>query len=148
MYELLLYLHIALAAVLFGGPLGLSRNLKAAAAAGSQALVVAATDARIRSMVAGISSILLLTTGVALIFVRGGFAAVPKSYHMSMTLMLVLVGVVWVVLRPACVALSAQAASEPVDDVLAVKLIKKVAMATGIMQLIWSVLLLLMIRPF
>jgi hypothetical protein len=148
MFEAALFFHIALAAALFGAPLGMVRNLKTSLAAGPQAFKAAAADAATRGKIAGVSSVLVLLSGVGLIFIKGGFAEISKSYHVSLTLMLVLVAVGVVLLRPTVGKIGALAAAADLDAAAAGKLIKRLAMGTGIIHLLWAILLFLMVKPF
>lgn len=148
MFEAVLFAHIAFAAALFGAPLGMVRNIKNSLAAGPQAFKAAAADAQVRAKVAGASSVLTLLTGVGLIFVKGGFSGVSKSYHISLTLMLVLVVVGVALLRPTVDKIAAAADAATIDAAAAGKLVKRLAMGTGIVHLLWAVLLFLMVKPF
>lgn len=146
MYEALLFLHISFAATLLGAPLGLGRNLKAALAAGAEAFQVAAKDAQVRGSVTAVSALVNFLTGVGLIVYKGGFAVVPKSYHISMGLMLIAMAVVFALLMPTIKKIAALAQSKPSDADAARKLFKRLAMSSGIVQLLWAVLLWLMIN--
>lgn len=148
MYEALLFLHISFAATLLGAPLGLTRNLKTALKAGHDAFKVAAKDANIRGKVTGISALVTTAMGVGLIFYKGGFGAISKSYHMSLGLMLVAIFVGMFVQGKAINQVVALAEAPTLDTEAATKPIKKLAMGSGIVQLIWAVILFLMIKPF
>ncbi len=148
MFEALLFVHIAFAATLFGAPLGLVRNLKTCLAAGPAAFKAGAADASKRSAVAAISAILVFLSGIGLILVRGGFGGVPKSYHISMTIMLVMIGIGFGLQRPTVGKIAAAANADTLDQETSAKLVKKLAMGGGILQLLWTILLLLMIKPF
>ena len=148
MYELLLFLHIAFAATLLGAPLGLPRNLKTALGASPDAFKVAAKDAKIRGHVAGASSLVNFLTGVGLIFYKGGFATIAKSYHAAMGLMIVAIIVGVAMMKPTTTKLVELSEAPSLDADAARKQIKKLAMSSGIVQLIWAVILFLMIKPF
>lgn len=148
MFEAVLFFHFCFAAMLFGAPMGLTRNLKTCLEAGSAAFKAGAADAEKRSKIAGISAIGLLLTGVGLILLKGGFGAVNKSYHAALTLMIVAIVVGIVVNRRAVNGISAAAAADSLDNELARSHIKKLAMGTGIVHLIWAILLGLMVHPF
>lgn len=143
-----LVLHISAAALLLGAPLGLSRNLKASLDAGKAAFQLAAQDAARRGSIAGGSAILTLLTGLALIFIAGGFGRVPLNFHVALLVMLIAFAVVAAMVRPSITQIVALAGSETLDKETALKHIKKQAMGTGIVHLLWLVNLVLMLVHF
>lgn len=83
-------LHIASAAVWWGVPMSMPRDIRRTIALGpphGEALVVRVNRVRIIAMASGLSTI---ATGLALLFSLGGFEAVPKVIHVSLGLALIL----------------------------------------------------------
>lgn len=140
-----LILHISSAALLLGVPLGIVRNLKANLELGKDAFRVATVDASRRGQLTGISALLTLATGLALIFMSGGFGAVPLNFHMALTAMLVALVVAAVLIRPATTKLAQIAVKETLDRQGALALTKRLAMGTGILHLLWLIMLTLML---
>ena len=150
----LVVLHIVTASAWFG--LGLRLAGKARTVLSLQGPAAAALAEDTRSTVKWMNGFIVLTLifAYANFFYGGGFTGYPPQYHASLTLMLVLVGVQFLLIRPGwnsladVVAEGADAASEAADGAR-----KKVAIGTGIGHLLWLVLLILMyfdqlIRPF
>lgn len=148
MRTVLLILHIASAALLFGTGTGLVRQLKRQAELGGKSLLIAAEDAARRGSIMSGASLFTIATGVALIFNLGGFAAAPKNFHTALLVMLGLMAVGLGVLKPAAARIEAQAKSETPDQAVIGSSIKKIAMGQGIMHLLWLVLLILMFVRF
>lgn len=144
----LLLVHVSFAAVLFGAPMGLVGNVRRALGAGDESLRIAAIDAARRAKMAGMSSILTLLTGIGLIFVAGGFAAVSKNFHAALGLMLVAVGLSVAIMRPNTAKLVAAAQAQPSDRGAAEAALKKLAMGSGVLHLLWVILLALMFYRF
>ena len=137
---LVLVIHVAAAAVVLGASLGWGRSLQKAAQAGAQAWEVVLSDVARRLVLVRVTSMMTLFTGVALIFMSGGFAVVPKTYHIALTLMLASVGWVMFLLAPAVKALK----QVPLSNGAAPVKLGKVAMGTGVLHAVWLVLLVLM----
>lgn len=144
-YKILLILHISCAALLFGGGIGIVRNLKSAFNAGKAAFTVATLDAIKRGKIMGAASLGTLATGLGLIFAVGGFKAIPVTIHIALTLMLVAVGVNSVLIRPNTMKLVKFGEADVPDSVAVHASIKKLAMGTGILHLIWITILILMV---
>lgn len=144
-YKILLILHIASAALLFGGGIGLVSNLKRCLQAGQAAFTPATADAAKRGGIMGAASLATLATGLGLIFAVGGFKAIPVTIHIALTLMLVAIGVSSVLIRPNTMKLVKFAGAETLDSAAIQASIKKIAMGTGILHLIWITILILMI---
>ena len=143
-----LVLHISTAALLLGAPTGLTRNLKASLEAGKAAFNQAAQDAARRGSIVGGSAVLTLLTGLALIFLAGGFGRVPLNFHVALLIMLVALVVVAVLVRAPITQIVRLAEVETLDKDAALKHIKKQAMGTGILHLLWLVNLILMLVHF
>ena len=83
-------LHIASAAVWWGVPMSMPRDIRRTIALGpphDDVLVARVNRVRIIAVIAGLATI---ATGLALLFTLGGFGAVPKVIHVSLGLALVL----------------------------------------------------------
>lgn len=145
---LLLVLHIAAAAVSFGAPLGVARLLRRSVAAGDAAFALAAEDARRRVLLARVCGVVALFSGVALIFVNGGFGAVPKNYHTALLLMWGLLGVQFFVTAPAIKQVSAHAGTSPVNAELVMACARKIGVGVGVGHGLWTVILYLMFQRF
>lgn len=139
-----LVLHVSAAAILFGGPLGTVRNLKASLELGRDAFKLATSEAARRGRLLGMSSLLTLATGVALIFMAGGFGTVPLNFHIALGILLGAIVVSSAVVRPTVTKLVETAAADSLNQDAALKLIKRLAMGTGILHLLWLVTLILM----
>jgi hypothetical protein len=137
-------IHVAAAAVLLGTSLGWGRLLRQAAESGQSAARVAVDDVMRRTKLARVASALTLLSGLALIFVGGGFAVVPKNFHIALTVMLATLG--WVVLGlvPRVKALAAQVGAADFNRAGFEAAIGKVGMATGIVHGAWLIVLVLM----
>lgn len=144
-YRVLLTVHIAAAAVLLGASLGLAGGLKKNLQAARETFLALAKDAARRGMITGVASAVTLSTGVALIFTVGGFGAVPVPIHIALLLMLGAVAVSATILRPSLARAVSLGETEPFDRDQAQASIKKIAMATGIVHLLWIVNLILML---
>lgn len=136
---LVLVIHVAAAAMVLGGSLGWGRALRQAHAAGAAAWGVVIADVSRRLVLVRITSVVTLLTGLALIFISGGFAVVPPTFHIALLLMLLATGWVGFFLAPAVKAL----AQAKVGDGSPIN-VGKVAMATGVLHAVWLVLLVLM----
>lgn len=143
---LLLLLHISSAAVVFAGPLGMTRNLRANLEIGGKALELAARDAARRAAFVGLGAIGTLATGVALIFLMGGFAVAPLNFHMALGLMFLALFVGLVVVRPQVQSIVKRTtnASAPADSEAIRSAIRRIAMGQGIQHLLWLGMLTLM----
>lgn len=144
MKTVVLIVHIAAAAVVLGASLGWGRLLRQAAEAGQGAARVAIADIARRLLLVRVTSMMTLFTGLALMFIGGGFAVVPKNYHIALTVMLA--GVAWVFLGvvPKVKALGKLAAAPEFERDKFAGSVGKVGMATGVVHALWLSLLVLM----
>jgi uncharacterized membrane protein len=141
---LILVIHISAAAVLFGAGLGLPRLLRKSFELGAPMFKLATEEVKKRAGWTGIASLATLWTGIALIFILGGFKAAPINYHISLTLMFGAILVNLLVARPAVKRLVFEGAKpEPSRDVVQAS-VKRLSMGQGIMHLIWVIILVLM----
>ena len=154
LHTLFVVLHITTAAAWFGLGLRLAGKARTVLSLDGSAAAALANDTR--STVKWMNGFIVLTLvfAYASFFYEGGFAGYPPQYHAALTLMLVLVGVQFLLIRPGWNSLAdavedgADAAGKAADSAR-----KKVAIGTGIGHLLWVVLLVLMyfdtlIRPF
>ncbi len=140
----LLVLHISAAALLMGLPMGIVRNIKANLEIGPAAFKQATTDAARRGTLASVGSLVTLASGITLIFLAGGFGSVPLNFHIALTLMLVAIVISSVLVRPTVTRLAQVSLKEPIDKEAALGLVKRIAMGTGILHMLWLVMLTLM----
>lgn len=146
---LLLLVHISFAAILFGGGLGVRKSIQSSLAVGPAALRATLGGVAQRSKLIGMSSILTLLTGVALIFVSyGGFKHAPKNFHTAIVTMLIATAVTLTLLRPALAAIGVEAARDTPDGSVIGAQLKKLSMAQGILHLLWVGTLTLMFVRF
>lgn len=88
-YVGLRFLHILFMASWFGSALFASGDVKRTLAAGPDHIDLLRERMRRFQRVAGVSAVLTILTGFALIFQVGGFGAVPVPIHIGLTLGLV-----------------------------------------------------------
>lgn len=143
----LLTLHIASAAVMFGVPLGVASHLRRALDSREPGVLrAAAADAARRGLLNQVGSVVTLLTGLALIFLVGGFGVVPPTIHAALGLLLLAMGLNAMLFKPAGVKLVAAAAATPPDlDAFGVAR-KRLAMGSGVLQSIWLIILVLMLK--
>lgn len=141
----LVLLHIVTAAAWFGLGLRLAGKARTVLALDGAAAAALAEDTR--STIKWMNGFIVLTLvfSYANFFTSGGFAAYGPQFHAALTLMLVLVGVQFFVIRTGWNTLAdlvgngTDPASAAADSAR-----KKVAIGTGIGHLLWVVLLVLM----
>lgn len=105
-------------------------------------MISTAAEVNRAGAVAKIFGIATFLTGLGLVFYRGGFKAVSPTIHMGMTLVLIMIILGFVLHGPTGKKLTAAAQA---NDVAAwTKNRKKWSMGEGIMQLLWTVTLVLM----
>jgi hypothetical protein len=99
------------------------------------------------AILGGVSSLVTILTGIALIFALGGFGKVPVAIHVGLTLGVILgivggagIGGTWrkidALLGPA---------GAPSDPSAVAALVKRLSMHTGIFHLLWLTTLVLMV---
>lgn len=93
----------------------------------------------------GLSGFIVLQTGLALIFVIGGFKAAPLNIHIAFTIMLGAMALSITVMRPTSARLVELSKAETLDKVGISKSLKKLAMGQGILHLAWIIILVLML---
>jgi hypothetical protein len=141
-------LHVASAALLFGAPLGLVRMARTALEKNDDAFKLAAIEAGRRAKLTQIGSLATLVTGLSLIFLSGGFAIVSKNFHaaLGVTLLAIAFSLVW--MRPNTMQLVRASAATPIDKDSARKALAKLGMGGGILQGVWLLNLTLMFLRF
>jgi hypothetical protein len=143
-----LIVHVSAAALLFGAPLGLARTVRKALAQGGETFKLAAQDAALRAKLAGMGSLVTLISGLGLIFIDGGFASVPKNFHVALLVMLGALGVSLAVMRPNTLRLVDASTSNPIDEQAARAAVAKLGMGGGMLHGLWLVVLTLMFVRF
>jgi hypothetical protein len=144
----LLILHIAAAAISFGGTLGLARLIRAGASAGPSAFQVAVRDAARRAVLGRLSGVVTLLSGVGLVLLRGGFAVVPKNYHVALGLMWLLLGIQFFVTTPAVKRVRALAEGSTLDPVAVGACARLIGIGVGAGHALWLLILVLMFHLF
>jgi len=81
-----LILHITAAMLWVGPTLGLVKSTRRALPISREALGAAIADYKLRGGLAAIGGIGMILTGIALIFIAGGFKAVAFPIHIALTL--------------------------------------------------------------
>ena len=145
LYRVLLVIHISAAALALGGSAGLLRHLRGALAVNVQAFQLATEDTVRRTKLMFLSGLVILATGLALIFVRGGFGAVPVQIHIALLIMLVWIAVSASLLRPTVAQLAELGRASQLDSQAIGKKFKRLAMSQGILHGCWLIMLVLMI---
>jgi hypothetical protein len=87
--------------------------------------------------------VLVLATGLALIFLRGGFKAVPHTIHAGLGLTLLAFAAGLTLTVPALTKIKALVAAGSADQAL--PLVKRIAMGESIEHTCWLTTLVLMI---
>ena len=143
---LLKILHIATAAAWFGLILAIPGKIRRGLAVGGDAARFAVTEGERAQKLALIMGGATIVFGVALVLSEGSFKAQPRIIHMSLGLAIVLLAFGWLVTKRACA--EAGGALSLGDSVRLISARKRLAMACGIEQLLWLMILVLMVwRP-
>ena len=146
---LVVLVHIALAALIIGLPLGLPRLIGQGLNSGhAAALRLAALEAARRGKLAQVAAVLTLLSGVALILLSGGFSQVSTNFHVALGLMLLAIGVGVFLQRPLIVAIVRAAQTDPpeTEDVRA--RLSRLRFGGRAIQLLWLSILFLMLYRF
>lgn len=137
----LVILHIITAAAWFGLGLRITGQARAVVEAGPNA-GGALADATGRSIgLMNVFAALTFVLGLAALFAGGGFGVYGWPYHTSITLVLLLVGAQFVLIRGSWKKLTAVLGS---DRDAAQSAAKRLAAGTGIGHLLWLITLVLM----
>lgn len=145
LYKFVLVVHISAAAVTLGASVGLLRHLRRALEAGPTSFALAAEDAARRGKIMGTTAFMTLGTGLGLIFIVGGFKAVPLNIHIALSLMLLAVAVSVTIMRPSAARILALSKQAALDTAGISQTIKRLAMGQGILHLLWLCILVLMV---
>lgn len=140
-YLLLIVLHVASAAAMFGVMLPIASLLGRAANQGTEAKRVAAQTARRANKIAWIVGLIAFSAGLALIFYKGGMKAVAPTIHSGMAAMMLLLVLVLFIERPLLGKLEKAAEG---DEIAWLSHKKRFAMGHGIQSLLWLIILGLM----
>ena len=144
---ILLVLHITLAALWLGPPLGLNKTLARGLAGGQDALRTAMGEFRFRGGLARIGGTGVLVTGLALIFVRGGFGAVAPQFHAALGIVvLAIVNSIFFGILGARVDAAANDYSEAKRGDAA-QAIKRIGIHSHVQHAFWLAALILMLLP-
>ncbi len=141
--------HISLAALVLGVPLGLGRMLRRALESKhDQAIRLAAYEAERRGKLAQTAGLLTLLSGILLILMSGGFGEVSTNFHVAMGLMIIAVGIGFSLMGPtgAAIVRAVEASPPRVEDIK--PLLAKLGMGSGVLQLLWLLILVLMLYRF
>lgn len=141
-------LHVAAAAMLFGAPLGLVRMTRAALEQSDEAFKLAASEAGRRAKLTMMGSLGTLLTGLALIFLNGGFGAISVNFHVALAVTLVAIVFSRVWMRPNTLRIVRASTVSPVDKAGARTALGKLAMGGGILHGVWLLNLTLMFLRF
>ena len=134
--------HVLAASCWFAPRLFWPRRLRAALGSSEAAKVVVPAISREMNFTT-LSALLTIATGVALIFMHGGFKAVPKTIHMGLTLTLVAFFAGLAIELPALVKI--RAAVERAANGEGLPLVKRVAIGAMIEHTCWLATLVLMV---
>ncbi len=144
LYLSLRLVHFISMGVWFGSNLLALRDIRTSLAAGPSN--IGPLKARMQSggMLATISGVITLLTGLALIFVLGGFKSVPRAIHIGL-----LTGIICAVVGGAGVGrtwfMIEKKLDAGADAASLAPLMKRIGMLSGIFQLLWLVTLILMV---
>jgi hypothetical protein len=147
-YVLLRVLHITIAATWLGVTLGGAGQVKRALAAGPGLFAQATREVQRRRWLSFIMGVLTVVTGVILILDNPeGFKGVHKNIHMALGIAVVKVGFGFAILKTTVkklVSVGEKAAGESELPSRAGDGVRRLAMLSGIDDLLWLVLLTLM----
>ena len=136
-------LHVITAAAWFGLGLRLAGQARTVLNLDSSSALALADDIRRSVRLMGIFIVLTFVFALIAFFAGGGFGAYGPIYHTSLTLIVILILLQFLLIRPSWKKLqSGLAAEEKAGQVESYR--KRLAMGTGIGHLIWLVLLVLM----
>lgn len=144
LYYALRFVHLIFMATWFGSTLFTSGDIKRTLAAGPAGVPALRERVARSSRIAGLSALLTIVTGIALIFVLGGFGSVPPPIHISLVLALAAmaigaggIGGAWKKIEKRI--------DEGADPTSLGDLAKRISMLSGIFHLLWLVTLVLMV---
>ena len=132
--NIIVILHVITAAGWFGLALSIGGLARQAAAGKGQSI---AEEGAKTIKLMNIFIVLTFVLGLIAFFIGGGFAAYGPQYHTSITLVLILVAIQFMMIRPAWSKLAD-------GGTAAASARKRMGMAIGIGHMIWLVVLVLM----
>lgn len=137
-------LHVALAAGWFGVGLSVPGDVRRTIALGPPHLGPLHARLLRTGMIARISAITTILSGIALVLMMGGFGTVQHRFHAAIALAVVTagVGITMGKLAEKIVAAGENASPETLSPYA-----KKIAALSGIHHLLWLTILVLMIVP-
>jgi len=141
---ILVLLHVITAAAWFGLGLRLAGQARTVLEESGAARTALAADGARSVWLMNVFMILTLVFSLGAFIAGGHFEAYGPVYHSSVTLIVILTLVQFLLIRPGWNALQANADPEAGDEAAAESGRKRVAMGTGIGHLLWLVLLVLM----
>lgn len=144
LHLILVVLHIVFAAAWFAAPLALTSMLRSALPHGREAFGSVAKVATRFGIVGAIGNAGTIALGIALIFVRGGFASVPPTYHAALTLAVIGAGLGLGIQKPAGSSLVEDAQREDWNAEQATATIEKLSRGVAIQHALWLTILVLM----
>ena len=143
-YVFLRVLHVAAIAVWFGLVLGFPGLLKRGQRSGPDAFRLAAEETARRLKLALIFGGVSLATGLIMIFHMGGFGVIHRNIHSGLGIVVVSLAVLFFATRPAVNKLVRLSGDSSADLDSARPSIVRVAISSGVFQLLWLVTLVLM----
>jgi hypothetical protein len=145
-YIALRVLHISFTAGWFGMLLVMAGGLSEALKSDVVVLRASAAQAHKRVALSLVFGALTLLTGLVLIFRMGGFKAISPNFHMALGLVVLMLLFSLVFVWPAGKRLKALAFDPQLSlpSEAGTKLKKRLAIGSGILQLLWVVVLVLM----
>lgn len=140
---ILVILHIITAAAWFGLGLRLSGRARLVTGMGESEAKTLLNDTQRSVYLMNVFIVLTLVFSLSAFFVGGGFAVYGPAYHTSLTLIVLMVLVQFLLIRPGWNGLQTALAG-PDATGAADSFRKRVAMGTGIGHLLWLTILVLM----
>ena len=138
--------HITTAVLWFAFGLGQPGDIKRSLAAGAAHVppMIQRIEGQTRRIL--IAGVVTLASGFGLIVARGGFKGLPVRYHVGLALAIAIFVVGGAVVRPAWLGVKAAALKGDFDSARAGA--KRMAAGSGVIQLLWTIIIVLMVHPF
>jgi hypothetical protein len=144
---ILLFLHIALAALWLGPPLGLTKTVARGLASGQESLRLAVIELKFRGMLATIGGFGVFVTGFALIFAGGGFSKFGPQFHAAIGLVTLAIANSFF-FRPLSARVAAAAENyTDANRADAARAIRRMSIHSNVQHLFWTASLVLMLWP-
>lgn len=145
LYYLFVILHIITAASWFGLGLRLAGQARRTLAAEAEAARILLDDGGRTVYLMNIMIVLTIAFSYAAFFLGGGFGGNPPSFHIALTLIIVLAAIQFLMIHSGWNGL--RRGIESNEPQFADSSRKKVAIGTGIGHTLWLILLILMFWP-